>query len=146
MANLNFIWHNVIMRLEMVRKWVILLVDYFPSICLFLPVGYFSSSPNFPTYTSSFSFFLIVLLFLLPPPLLLFLCSCNAGAGGSIEFSFPPTWAKEGESLTLQCAFSSALLPFQQDVAWFRDGEWKWVLAWSQICLWGLVDSYRQWL
>ncbi|XP_055759477.1 myomesin-3 isoform X1 [Salvelinus fontinalis] len=38
------------------------------------------------------------------------------------EFSFPPTWAKEGENLTLQCAFSSALLPFQQDVAWFRDG------------------------
>nr|XP_029535793.1 myomesin-2-like isoform X2 [Oncorhynchus nerka] len=48
--------------------------------------------------------------------------NCNAGAGGSIEFSFPPTWVKEGENLTLQCAFSSALLPFQQDVAWFRDG------------------------
>ncbi|XP_045573685.1 myomesin-2-like [Salmo salar] len=38
------------------------------------------------------------------------------------EFSFPPTWLKEGENLTLQCGFSSALLPFQQDVAWFRDG------------------------
>nr|XP_020445776.1 myomesin-3-like [Monopterus albus] len=36
--------------------------------------------------------------------------------------SFPPTWVKEGSSLTLQCTFTSALLPFQQDVSWFRDG------------------------
>uniref|UniRef100_UPI003AB0E41C myomesin-3 n=1 Tax=Centroberyx gerrardi TaxID=166262 RepID=UPI003AB0E41C len=36
--------------------------------------------------------------------------------------TFPPTWVKEGESLTLQCGFSSALLPFQQEVSWFRDG------------------------
>ncbi|KAG7216849.1 hypothetical protein INR49_001503 [Caranx melampygus] len=36
--------------------------------------------------------------------------------------SFPPTWVKEGESLTLQCTFTSPLLPFQQDVSWFRDG------------------------
>lgn len=35
---------------------------------------------------------------------------------------FPPTWVKEGNSLTLQCTFTSALLPFQQDVSWFRDG------------------------
>lgn len=38
------------------------------------------------------------------------------------ESSFPPTWVKEGKSLTLQCTFTSALLPFQQDVSWFRDG------------------------
>ncbi|XP_041798194.1 myomesin-3 [Chelmon rostratus] len=36
--------------------------------------------------------------------------------------TFPPTWVKEGNSLTLQCTFTSALLPFQQDVSWFRDG------------------------
>ncbi|XP_053182875.1 myomesin-3 [Scomber japonicus] len=35
---------------------------------------------------------------------------------------FHPTWVKEGDSLTLQCNFTSALLPFQQDVTWFRDG------------------------
>ncbi|XP_041844433.1 myomesin-3 [Melanotaenia boesemani] len=38
------------------------------------------------------------------------------------DISFPPTWVREGKSLTLQCAFTSALLPFQQDVSWFRDG------------------------
>ncbi|KAM4580373.1 myomesin-3 [Odontesthes bonariensis] len=38
------------------------------------------------------------------------------------DTSFPPTWVTEGNSLTLQCAFTSALLPFQQDVNWFRDG------------------------
>ncbi|XP_035528933.1 myomesin-3 [Morone saxatilis] len=36
--------------------------------------------------------------------------------------TFPPTWVKEGGSLTLQCTFTSALLPFQQDISWFRDG------------------------
>ncbi|KAM9851740.1 myomesin-3 [Aulostomus maculatus] len=36
--------------------------------------------------------------------------------------TFPPTWVKEGESMTLQCTFTSGLLPFQQDVSWFRDG------------------------
>ncbi|KAI3361242.1 hypothetical protein L3Q82_013438, partial [Scortum barcoo] len=36
--------------------------------------------------------------------------------------TFPPTWVKEGKSLTLQCTFTSALLAFQQDVCWFRDG------------------------
>ncbi|KAG7474146.1 hypothetical protein JOB18_002672 [Solea senegalensis] len=35
---------------------------------------------------------------------------------------FPPTWVREGDSLTLQCFFTSALLPFQ-DVSWFRDGK-----------------------
>ncbi|KAM3873043.1 myomesin-3 [Diretmus argenteus] len=36
--------------------------------------------------------------------------------------TFPPTWVTEGEILTLQCGFTSAPLPFQQDVSWFRDG------------------------
>ncbi|KAM3614049.1 uncharacterized protein V6R79_009065 [Siganus canaliculatus] len=36
--------------------------------------------------------------------------------------TFPPTWVKEGNSLSLQCTFTSALLPCQQDVSWFRDG------------------------
>ncbi|XP_074539735.1 myomesin-3 [Halichoeres trimaculatus] len=36
--------------------------------------------------------------------------------------SFPPTWVKEGDSLTLQCTFTSTLLPSQQDITWFRDG------------------------
>ncbi|XP_072316366.1 myomesin-3 [Eucyclogobius newberryi] len=36
--------------------------------------------------------------------------------------TFPPTWVTEGERLTLKCTFSCPLLPFQQDVAWFRDG------------------------
>ncbi|XP_031709040.1 myomesin-3 [Anarrhichthys ocellatus] len=35
---------------------------------------------------------------------------------------FLPTWVTEGDSLTLQCTFTSDLLPFQQDVTWFRDG------------------------
>ncbi|XP_008278820.1 myomesin-3 [Stegastes partitus] len=39
------------------------------------------------------------------------------------DTSYPPTWVKEGDSLTLQCTFTSALLPFQQDVSWFRDGK-----------------------
>ncbi|XP_041649967.1 myomesin-3 [Cheilinus undulatus] len=38
------------------------------------------------------------------------------------EYAFPPTWVKEGNSLTLQCTFTSALPPSQQDVSWFRDG------------------------
>ncbi|XP_047454895.1 myomesin-3 [Mugil cephalus] len=38
------------------------------------------------------------------------------------DSSFSPTWVTEGNSLTLECAFASALLPFQQDVTWFRDG------------------------
>ncbi|KAM4736307.1 myomesin-3 [Anableps anableps] len=38
------------------------------------------------------------------------------------DISFPPTWVKESSSLSLQCTFTSALLPFQQDVHWFRDG------------------------
>ncbi|XP_062842071.1 myomesin-3 [Trichomycterus rosablanca] len=36
--------------------------------------------------------------------------------------TFPPSFVKEGETLTLGCSFSSSLLPFQQDVVWFRDG------------------------
>ncbi|XP_030015067.1 myomesin-3 [Sphaeramia orbicularis] len=36
--------------------------------------------------------------------------------------SFQPSWVKEGDSLTLQVTFTSPLLPFQQDVSWFRDG------------------------
>ncbi|XP_030637314.1 myomesin-3 [Chanos chanos] len=35
---------------------------------------------------------------------------------------FPPTFVKEGQALTLRCSFTSELLPFQQDVSWFRDG------------------------
>ncbi|XP_034145032.1 myomesin-3 isoform X2 [Esox lucius] len=38
------------------------------------------------------------------------------------DSSFPPTWVQEDNNLTLKCSFTSALLPFQQDVAWFRDG------------------------
>ncbi|KAM9353647.1 myomesin-3 [Symphorus nematophorus] len=38
------------------------------------------------------------------------------------DSTFPPTWVKEGDSLSLRCTFTSALLPFQQDVSWFRDG------------------------
>ncbi|XP_067365957.1 myomesin-3 isoform X1 [Channa argus] len=36
--------------------------------------------------------------------------------------SFPPTWVMEGDSLTLECTFTSDLRPIQQDVSWFRDG------------------------
>ncbi|XP_043117649.1 myomesin-3 [Puntigrus tetrazona] len=36
--------------------------------------------------------------------------------------SFPPTFVKEGDDLVLRCSFTSALLPFQQDVTWYRDG------------------------
>ncbi|CAM4696725.1 unnamed protein product [Leuciscus chuanchicus] len=39
-----------------------------------------------------------------------------------LDSTFPPTFVKEGESLLLQCSFTSALLPFQQDVTWYRDG------------------------
>ncbi|XP_023820335.1 myomesin-3 [Oryzias latipes] len=38
------------------------------------------------------------------------------------DTTFTPTWAKEGSSFTLHCTFTSPLLPFQQDVSWFRDG------------------------
>ncbi|KAK2903649.1 hypothetical protein Q8A67_008362 [Cirrhinus molitorella] len=37
--------------------------------------------------------------------------------------TFPPTFVKEGDNLVLQCSFTSALLPFQQDVTWYRDGR-----------------------
>ncbi|XP_042565138.1 myomesin-3-like [Clupea harengus] len=37
--------------------------------------------------------------------------------------TFAPTFVKEGETLTLRCSFTEPLLPFQQDVTWFRDGE-----------------------
>ncbi|XP_034089137.1 myomesin-3 isoform X2 [Gymnodraco acuticeps] len=43
----------------------------------------------------------------------------NAAQFGS---TFPPTWVRENESFTLQCTFTSALLPSLQDVTWFRDG------------------------
>uniref|UniRef100_A0A3B3Z907 Uncharacterized protein n=1 Tax=Periophthalmus magnuspinnatus TaxID=409849 RepID=A0A3B3Z907_9GOBI len=36
--------------------------------------------------------------------------------------AFSPTWVTEGETLTLQCIFTCPLLPFQQDVTWYRDG------------------------
>ncbi|XP_077455423.1 myomesin-3 [Stigmatopora argus] len=36
--------------------------------------------------------------------------------------TYPPTWVTEGNSLTLNCSFTSPLLPFQQDVTWFRNG------------------------
>ncbi|XP_024917238.1 myomesin-3 [Cynoglossus semilaevis] len=36
---------------------------------------------------------------------------------------FPPTWVKEGKVLHLECVFTAPLLPYQQDVSWFRDGE-----------------------
>ncbi|KAJ8289547.1 hypothetical protein GJAV_G00002550 [Gymnothorax javanicus] len=41
---------------------------------------------------------------------------------GRFAYAFPPSFAREGESITLKCEFSPNLLPFQQDVAWFRDG------------------------
>ncbi|XP_033837683.1 myomesin-3 [Periophthalmus magnuspinnatus] len=36
--------------------------------------------------------------------------------------AFSPNWVTEGETLTLQCIFTCPLLPFQQDVTWYRDG------------------------
>lgn len=36
--------------------------------------------------------------------------------------SFKASWVTEGDSLTLQVTFTSPLLPFQQDISWFRDG------------------------
>uniref|UniRef100_A0A3Q3JBP2 Uncharacterized protein n=1 Tax=Monopterus albus TaxID=43700 RepID=A0A3Q3JBP2_MONAL len=71
---------------------------------------YLSFSSSFFILTMSFS----NLVFLLNVSLL----ALQAQFGTS----FPPTWVKEGSSLTLQCTFTSALLPFQQDVSWFRDG------------------------
>ncbi|XP_073341600.1 myomesin-3 [Pagrus major] len=46
----------------------------------------------------------------------------NLEPEAQFDTTFPPTWVKEGNDLTLQCTFTSALLPFQQDVSWFRDG------------------------
>uniref|UniRef100_A0AAX7SVB4 Myomesin 3 n=1 Tax=Astatotilapia calliptera TaxID=8154 RepID=A0AAX7SVB4_ASTCA len=51
--------------------------------------------------------------------------------------SFPPTWVKEGDTLTLECTFTSALLLFQKDVSWFRDGKCFQLLVHS----WGLNIS-----
>ncbi|XP_072548583.1 myomesin-3 [Salminus brasiliensis] len=39
------------------------------------------------------------------------------------DSTFPPSFVKEGDTLVLCCGFSSPLLLFQQNVAWFRDGE-----------------------
>ncbi|CAJ1062752.1 myomesin-3 [Xyrichtys novacula] len=36
--------------------------------------------------------------------------------------TFPPTWVKEGNSLSLQCTFTSPLLPSRHEITWFRDG------------------------
>ncbi|MBN3297714.1 MYOM3 protein, partial [Amia calva] len=38
------------------------------------------------------------------------------------QTTFPPSFAKEGESLSLCCLFSSTLLPYQQGVIWLKDG------------------------
>lgn len=46
----------------------------------------------------------------------------NSEREANFGITFPPTWVKEGNSLSLQCTFTSALLPYQQDVSWFRDG------------------------
>ncbi|XP_019724605.1 myomesin-3 [Hippocampus comes] len=46
----------------------------------------------------------------------------RASQQASFASAFPPTWVKEGDSLTLHCSFTAPLLPFQQDVTWFRDG------------------------
>ncbi|XP_057691458.1 myomesin-3-like [Corythoichthys intestinalis] len=46
-----------------------------------------------------------------------------ASQQASFATTFPPTWVTEGESLTLNCSFTSPLLPFQWDVTWFRDGR-----------------------
>ncbi|XP_060717862.1 myomesin-3 [Tachysurus vachellii] len=40
----------------------------------------------------------------------------------SFDTTFHPSFIKEGDTLTLSCRFTFPLLPFQQDVAWFRDG------------------------
>uniref|UniRef100_A0A3B3WDU2 Myomesin 3 n=1 Tax=Poecilia mexicana TaxID=48701 RepID=A0A3B3WDU2_9TELE len=59
---------------------------------------------------------LLDLLFLLP------LLGLQQQKEAWFDISFPPTWVKEGSGLSLQCTFTSDLLPFQQDVLWFRDG------------------------
>uniref|UniRef100_A0A3P9NI63 Myomesin 3 n=1 Tax=Poecilia reticulata TaxID=8081 RepID=A0A3P9NI63_POERE len=59
---------------------------------------------------------LLDLLFLLP------LLGLQQQKEAQFDMSFPPTWVKEGSGLSLQCTFTSGLLPFQQDVLWFRDG------------------------
>ncbi|KAG9337127.1 hypothetical protein JZ751_029718 [Albula glossodonta] len=47
---------------------------------------------------------------------------CSWSPKALFDSTFRPSFVKEGDSLTLQCGFTSALLAFQQDVAWFRDG------------------------
>uniref|UniRef100_A0A3P8X3L4 Myomesin 3 n=1 Tax=Cynoglossus semilaevis TaxID=244447 RepID=A0A3P8X3L4_CYNSE len=54
---------------------------------------------------------------------------------------FPPTWVKEGKVLHLECVFTAPLLPYQQDVSWFRDGKyiqyielWVFFYVMSQVC------------
>ncbi|XP_068178957.1 myomesin-3 [Antennarius striatus] len=44
------------------------------------------------------------------------------GLGAQFVDTFPPTWVTEGTSLTLQCTFTSPLVPVHQNVTWFRDG------------------------
>nr|XP_023668868.1 myomesin-3 [Paramormyrops kingsleyae] len=39
-----------------------------------------------------------------------------------IGLTFPPTFAIEGEALSLKCDFTSSLLASQQDVTWLKDG------------------------
>ncbi|XP_077431645.1 myomesin-3 isoform X2 [Vanacampus margaritifer] len=46
----------------------------------------------------------------------------RASQQASFATTLSPTWVTEGDSLTLNCSFTSPLLPFQQDVTWFRDG------------------------
>uniref|UniRef100_A0A3B5BB06 Myomesin 3 n=1 Tax=Stegastes partitus TaxID=144197 RepID=A0A3B5BB06_9TELE len=81
----------------------------------------------FPFTTNFFiiSFPFIHTLTILPLNLfLLSLVALELQQEAQFDTSYPPTWVKEGDSLTLQCTFTSALLPFQQDVSWFRDGKY----------------------
>uniref|UniRef100_A0A669C976 Myomesin 3 n=1 Tax=Oreochromis niloticus TaxID=8128 RepID=A0A669C976_ORENI len=62
--------------------------------------------------------------------------------------SFPPTWVKEGDTLTLECTFTSALLLFQKDVSWFiyiafskNKVHQVWGLSISMLFFFSLTDS-----
>uniref|UniRef100_A0AAQ5YSJ1 Myomesin 3 n=1 Tax=Amphiprion ocellaris TaxID=80972 RepID=A0AAQ5YSJ1_AMPOC len=58
------------------------------------------------------------------------------------DTSFSPTWVEEGDSLNLQCAFTSALLPFQQDVSWAAHKEHEGVYT-ARLRTWDGIQEHN---
>uniref|UniRef100_A0A3P9LA78 Myomesin 3 n=1 Tax=Oryzias latipes TaxID=8090 RepID=A0A3P9LA78_ORYLA len=95
-------------KLNMCTNKQVIHVNSIHSFCQFLHLPYFLYN--------------LICILPLKSECLLSLLAVQLQPEAQFDTTFTPTWAKEGCSFTLHCTFTSPLLPFQQDVSWFRDG------------------------